>query len=292
VGGTGRCPRRANDPRNATEQSTTGAHMDAQLLDQFVTYRDERAFEALVARHGPMVLGVCRQVLNDPHDADDAFQATFVVLARRAGSIRNPPVVGTWLYGVASRIARQIRSDAARRRQIERKQGEVHAREQSVEVSPVESDADDEARKELRLALHEELARLPDKYRSPIVLCYLQGQTHEQAAAQLRWPVGTVKGRLSRARELLQRRLSRRPLAIPATQCIVALSRDALADVPRTLRETTVRAAVSIARGEPIPVGVGGIPSRVLALARRASASPLARLAAGALNRRTSRPGP
>ena len=171
-----------------------------QLLDRYASRRDETAFDALVARHGPMVLGVCRRVLDDPHAVEDAFQATFLVLVRKAGSLGQRDAIGHWLYGVACRVALRARCEAARRRSRE------------VPVARVVSIArdDEPCPDELAPALDEELSRLPQKYRAPVVLCYLEGLTHEEAARQLHWPIGSVKGRLSRARELLRGRLARR----------------------------------------------------------------------------------
>jgi RNA polymerase sigma factor (sigma-70 family) len=178
---------------------------DEQLLDQFLGpdgTAAEDAFAALVRRHGPMVRGVCRRTLGRPHDAEDAFQATFLVLARKAGRIRDSRALGRWLYRVASRIAVNSRTASARRRAHEGRGAGMSA----VPPGP-EHDA---ARSVLRLALHEEIDRLPATYRSAVVFCYLEERTNEEAAAALRWPVGTVKSRLARARELLRARLTRR----------------------------------------------------------------------------------
>ena len=155
----------------------------------------EAAFAALVARHGPMVLGVCRCALPDPNDVEDAFQATFLVLVRRARSVRVGDSLGRWLYGVARRVAAkaQARSERARIRSL------PLGREPVASEPPAD-------RIELLAALDEEVSRLPEKYLAPVVLCDLEGLTHAQAAARLRWPVGTVSGRLSRARDLLKNR--------------------------------------------------------------------------------------
>ena len=174
-----------------------------QLLERYAVRRDEAAFAALVARHAPMVLGVCRRVLHDPDDVEDAFQATFLVLARKAGVLRPRDPLGHWLYGVAHRVSLRARSEAARRRSRERpaRPGES---EPEAAVSPEAPDAD------LGAVIDDELKRLPATYRAAVVLCYLDGLTHEEAARQLGWPIGTVKGRLSRARGLLRDRLTRR----------------------------------------------------------------------------------
>ena len=175
---------------------------DPDLLRRFLENREEAAFAALVERHGPMVLGVCRHLVTNAADADDAFQATFLVLVRRASSIRKPQLLGNWLYGVAHRVAARARLQAARRRDRERPEVEMMATDPSREAS------------EWNPVLHEELNHLPEKYRAPMVLCYLQGKTNQEAAQLLSWPVGTVKGRLTRARELLKKRLTRRGVSL------------------------------------------------------------------------------
>jgi RNA polymerase sigma factor (sigma-70 family) len=229
------------------DRGTVAALDEGQLLERFVAGRDEAAFEALVARHGPMVLGVCRRLLADPNDADDAFQATFLVLVKKAHSIRDAALLGNWLYGVAYRVAARARAQSARRR----------AREApGAEEAAVEASRDGE-RGELRSVIDEEVNRLPEKYRAPIVLCYLQGQTHEAAAERLRWPVGTVRSRMARARELLRARLVRRGLALPAGVLGATLAAEsASAAVSPALREATVRAALQVAAGKAIAAGV------------------------------------
>ena len=169
---------------------------DRVLLERFAERRDasdeaaEVAFAALVERHGPMVLRVCRAVLGDRHEAEDAFQATFLVLASRARSIRRGDSVGSWLHGVALRVANRARWRSARRRHHERRHAEMTATTEADEShSRVPDDVD--------RVLHEEIGRLPEKYRRPVVLCYLEGLTHDQAADQLGWPVGTVRRRLA-----------------------------------------------------------------------------------------------
>ena len=167
---------------------TVGDLSDGHLLDLFVTRRDEAAFAALIERHGPMVQRVCRQVLGDPHDAQDASQAVFLVLARRARSIRCRGSLASWLHGVALRTASKARTAAARRRVHERRAGEMRARA-AYGRAPGEDPSWPE--------VHEELDRLPEKFREPIVLCHLEGLTREMAAQQLGWPVGTVQSRLA-----------------------------------------------------------------------------------------------
>ena len=210
-----------------------------QLLNRYVTRRDESAFEALVARHGPMVLGVCRGMLTDPHAVEDAFQATFLVLVRRAGSLGEHDAIGHWLYGVARRVALRARSETARK----------HAWEKPISGVDPAGGGTDPDHFELAARLHEELTRLPAVYRAPVVLCYLEGLTHEEAARQLHWPVGTVKGRLARAKDMLRGRLWRRGM-MPSIGLIAAtLARDATAAVPASLIQSTVRAALHVSAG-------------------------------------------
>jgi RNA polymerase sigma factor (sigma-70 family) len=192
---------------------------DSQLLARFLARRDEAgelAFEAIVKRHGPMVQSVCRQVLDDPTDIHDAWQAVFVVLARRADAIRKRQSLGSWLHGVAVRVAARARVSAIRRgirdRRTLQAADEVATLARgsgSVELSAVE-------RHERDGVVHREVGRLPEKYRAPIVLCYMEGLTHDEAAASLNWPVGTVRSRLSRGRDALRRRLGRKGVSVPA----------------------------------------------------------------------------
>ena len=222
-----------------------GGLSDGQLLDRFATGRGEVAqlsFEALVDRHGPMVLRVCQRLLDDPNDADDVFQATFLVLLRQAGQIRDRGSVSSWLHGVAARIAARAKVEAARRRRIER-----------GAVRPVIEVDDSAERRDLESLIQQELSRLPEKYRAPIVLCYLEGLTHEGAAEQLGWPVGTVRGRLARARDLLRARLTRRGVAPTAGVAIVeSLTESVRAAVPTALSEATYQAAKRVASGQNV----------------------------------------
>jgi RNA polymerase sigma factor (sigma-70 family) len=177
---------------------------DEQLIDQFLTAQkedSESAFETLLKRHGPMVLGVCRHVLRRDQDAEDAFQATFLVLARKAGTIHNREILGCWLHEVAYRTAIRARERRAR----------STPRMEIQEVAESHSGPENAAsRNELRLLLRAEVDGLPAKYRSLVLHTYMEGKSNEQVARLLRCPVGTVKGRLSRARDLLRARLSRR----------------------------------------------------------------------------------
>lgn len=228
---------------------------DAQLLAGFCSESNPRAFELLVRRHGPMVWRVCRDELGDTPDAEDAFQATFLVFVRRASSIREGAAVGGWLYGVAQRVATRARHVAARRR----------ARERQVEVMTAVSPAPGEEadRRELRPLIHAELARLPAKYRVPLVLCYLEGHTYDEAARRLRLPLGTLKNRLGKGRELIRSRLARRGVTVASMLLLFLLSETADA-VPDDLVDSTVHQGVLTADRGAIPET---IPRAVAALA-------------------------
>jgi len=180
-----------------------GERTDRQLLEAFARCGDESAFTLLVHRHGSLVLGVCRRVLGNAADAEDAFQATFLVLARKADKVAWHESVRNWLYGVAHRIARKARMLQARRAQKEREAGTAE-----------KSSALESAWAEVRGVLDEELHNLPAKYRAPLLLCCLDGKTREEAAAELGWSVGSVKGRLERGREMLRERLRGRGLTL------------------------------------------------------------------------------
>ncbi|AGA31544.1 sigma-70 family RNA polymerase sigma factor [Singulisphaera acidiphila] len=182
---------------------------DEQILERFAIHHDGAAFRALVARHGSTVLAVCRRFLRDPNDVEDAFQATFVILVRKAGGLRDREALGPWLYGVAYRVASRARADAVRRR-----------RRESVDEEAIALvSAPDPGLPELRWLLDEEIARLPHKLRLPVVLCLMEGQTYDEAANQLRWTSSMVRGRLAEARSRLRERLIRRgeaPFAVLA----------------------------------------------------------------------------
>jgi RNA polymerase sigma factor (sigma-70 family) len=178
---------------------------DGKLLESFIIRRDEAAFGALVRRHGPMVLGVCRRVLRNAHDAEDAFQAAFLVLARKAASIRQRELLGNWLYGVAYRTALGAKAAAARRRFKERQVSEPAQREAAAEA---------DVWLDVQPLLDQELSRLPDKYRVPVVLCDLEGRTRKEAARQLGIPEGTLSGRLTTARRRLAQRLTRQGVVL------------------------------------------------------------------------------
>ncbi len=224
---------------------------DGQLLERFASASRrgvgaandaEAAFETILARHGSTVLAVCRHVLGDDHAAEDAFQATFLVLVRRAASmrVRENGSLGAWLHGVAYRTALKARKGAFRRRARENRMARPEAR--AGHAVPTVEEADSGA------ALHAEVTRLPAKYRVPVVLCYFEGRTHDEAAAALRWPVGTVRCRLFRARELLRSRLTRRGLAPAGLAGTAFLAPAARSEVPASLLRATLDAAI---RGVP-----------------------------------------
>jgi RNA polymerase sigma factor (sigma-70 family) len=218
---------------------------DAQLLARFVKGRDEPAFAALVVRHGPMVLGVCRRLVRDAQEAEDAFQATFLVLARKAAVIQRQPLLAGWLYGVAYRVAVRLRGQTIRRRTRE---------QHDVDLTTLAA-SDDGGYSDTHPLVHEEVGRLPDKYRSAVILCYLEGKTNEEAALQLRWPVGSVKSRLSRARDLLRTRLTRRGLTLSAGLLTTVLLVNKASASP-ALADATIRGAALYAAGDAVAGGL------------------------------------
>jgi RNA polymerase sigma factor (sigma-70 family) len=229
------------------------AARDGDLLVDFVRHRDPAAFEQLVRRHGPMVLGVCRRVLGDAHDADDAFQATFLVLARRAAAVAPRDAVGNWLYGVAYRTALEARRMAARRRARE-----VHLAE--LPQPAVESET---ASPELSAVLDHELSRLPDRLRLPVVLCDLEGRTRREVARQLGIPDGTLSNRLAAARRLLAKRLASRGVTLSAGGLALLLARDGSATVPAGLVRSTIEAAIA-ASSTVVPAAVSALTYEVI----------------------------
>jgi RNA polymerase sigma factor (sigma-70 family) len=230
---------------------------DALLLDRFIRQRDEAAFTALVARHGPMVLRVCQRIVGDRHAAEDAFQATFLILARRARTIRRPAALASWLHGVARHAA--LKAGDAGRRRLETPAADLAPPDPHPDVLDVLS-----AREALRI-LDEEVRGLPEAYRLPVILCYLEGCTQEEAARQLGWTPGSVKGRLERGRQRLHQRLVRRGLTLAATVALVEFAHATSADPAVALAALTVRAASAFAVGGA--VGVSGITADVMALA-------------------------
>ena len=228
---------------------------DAQLLERFHTQSDAGAFEALVGRHGPMVLSVCRGILRHPHDAEDAFQATFLVLVRKGGGIRGRDALAGWLYQVAHRVAIQANIAAARRRTIERQVAQMAVA--TGTNGPAASD-------ELLRTLHDEISRLPEKYRLPVIYCDLRGMTQAQAAGQLHWSERTIHHRLAEGRARLKRRLARRGLAPDGASLAVVFLREAQAAVPAAWSEATVRAALATVN-HSITVGVVSAAANQLA---------------------------
>jgi RNA polymerase sigma factor (sigma-70 family) len=237
--------------RRVVNREGTGELTDALLLERFARTRDEASFELLLWRHGPMVLATCARLLARSEDVEDAFQATFLTLARRADTIHKRESVGSWLYKVAYRVALEARAAEVRR---------VERAKQSARLPFAESGSDpacSAACGELWRVVDEEVSRLPEKYRAPVVLCYLEGKTHEEAARELGWPKGTVSTRLTRARTLLQPRLARRGFAL-ATGGLVARwgGTAATAAVPADLIRSTMRATFGIPVGGTISAKV------------------------------------
>ncbi|WP_083671110.1 sigma-70 family RNA polymerase sigma factor [Singulisphaera sp. GP187] len=233
--------------RSLFNVGTIGDMTDGQLLERFAIGGEagELAFAALVERHGAVVLQICRAILRDEHEAEDAFQATFLVLVRKAGSLWVRDSLGPWLHQVAYRAARCSRSAIVRRTARERRTVEVIAARRDPGC------ADDG--EELRAAIHEEIERMPERYRVLVLLCDLEGRTHEQAARHLGCPVGTVKSRLSRGRTRLRDRLIRRGLIVPAGSFVAGiLPRTSRAIPPVSWSDATTRAAIQIAAGQPL----------------------------------------
>jgi RNA polymerase sigma factor (sigma-70 family) len=239
----GTSPEAQRNLRGLFTLGVAGSLSDGQLLDRFVDRRGEAAedaFAALVERHGPMVLGVCRRVLNHSQEAEDAFQATFLVLARKAATIARRETLASWLYGVALRTARDARGRASRRK----------AREEKVVPATHFDPARDELMSELRSILDEELARLPDRFRAALLLCELEGLSRRDASMRLGIAEGTLSSRLARAKVMLRDRLSRRGLFATTAGLTAALVKEAqAAAVPVTLAESTSRAAALSAAG-------------------------------------------
>jgi RNA polymerase sigma factor (sigma-70 family) len=245
--------------RRAVLRQDGAGWTDGQLLASFINQKDEAAFEALVHRHGPMVFGVCRRVIGHHHDAEDAFQATFLVLARKASSVRPRERVANWLHGVALRTAMKAKAVRAKRR----------GREKQLTAMPEPEAAQQGQWCDLQPLLDQELNGLPENYRLPILLCDLEGQTivasGKGAARQLGWPQGTVAGRLARGRKLLAKRLANRGVVLPAGSLAAVLSQNpASADVPTSLMGCTVKAATLVAAGQATVAGV--VPAKVATL--------------------------
>jgi RNA polymerase sigma factor (sigma-70 family) len=250
----------SEDVHSLFQHGAMGVWADGKLVSHFLSEQAgcEGAFRVLLHRHGPMVLTVCRRVLGDPHAAEDAFQATFLVLVKKASSIRDRDVLTGWLYGVALRVARKAKAQAARRQVVERQAAERP-----------EGTRDDQDRAEIRSLIHEEIGRLPARYREPLLLCYLEGLRHHEIAERLECPVGTVESRLSRGREQLRSRLVRRGLApTAAVQGAMLMAKDASAAVPNSLVEATIRCASGFASRRAVAKVVA---TSVASLARASS---------------------
>lgn len=205
---------------------------DQELLQRYVQNRSEAAFEELMHRHGALVWGVCQRMLSHKQDTEDAFQATFIVLSKKAGTVHRPERLAHWLYGVACFAARNVRKGRLRRKFREQSVGELHDVPDHRhtlwnEVSPLVDD---------------ELARLPSKYRLPLVLCCLEGMTHQDAAKLLHWPIGTLAGRISRGRELLRHRLMKQGVVVSSAMLTGFLSQEVMAGyIPATVISSCVR---------------------------------------------------
>jgi RNA polymerase sigma factor (sigma-70 family) len=238
--------------RRLASEATPDPDADAVLLGRFVRHRDEDAFAALVRRHGPMVRRVCRRALADPGAADDAFQAAFCVLARKAASVHPPGALASWLYGVACRVARKARAAEVRRR------GRVTTFPDLDPPDPRPDPLADLSARELLAAVDEEVQRLPEVYRLPVILCCLEGRTREEAARQLGWTQGSVKGRLERGRVRLHARLLRRGLTLAAGLAALECTRRTVgAAIPALLAGTTVRSALAFASAPDAAAAVG-----------------------------------
>ncbi len=221
--------------RRETSHLITPTMSDRELLDRFVEDRDESAFSTVVARHGAMVLGVCARVLRHRQDAEDALQATFLVLARKAGTVRKRTSLASWLHGVACHAAKNVKRSLARR----------SAREAAVVRLQPERDEGDPHWREVQVVLDEEIRKLPERYRIPLVLCYFEGKTRDEAAQEVGWSVGTLRGRLDCGRDLLRSRLARRGLTLSAALFAGALAKDAAsAAVSPALTQTIVNAGL------------------------------------------------
>ncbi len=231
--------------RNVAHLHDSAQVGDAELLERFIAHRDQGAFELLVRRHGPMVLGVCRRVLGNEKDAEDAFQATFLVLVRKATAIIPRTQVGNWLHGVAHKTALKAKAMVQKRRVKEREAGVARRR-----------NATDDTWESLLEILDGELNALPEKYRAPIVLCDLEGLSYREAAARLRCPQGTLSGRLTRARALLARRVARHGVPVTTVALAALLAREASAAVPPSLVAWAIKAGAVFAAGKALTEGV------------------------------------
>jgi len=238
-----------------------GGLTDGRLLERFLDDRDQAAFELLVWRHGPMVLRVCRRIIRDLHGAEDAFQATFLTLAYKAGSIGKRESVGSWLYKVAYRIALRARDGLSKRVTRERPLAD------SLVAEDVRDPADAAAWRELGPLLDAEVQRLPEKYRAAFILCCLDGKTNEEAAEELGCPKGTLLSRLARAREQLRKRLERRGLALSGAVFPLLAHPNGwpLVKDSSALVDTTVRMALKFVQEPNTPAAVASTVARLVA---------------------------
>jgi RNA polymerase sigma factor (sigma-70 family) len=232
--------------RTAALQGEGAGLTDGQLLESFVSRRETAALEVLVRRHGPMVWGVCRRVLSNYHDAEDAFQATFLVLVRKAGSVMPKEMVGNWLYGVAHQTARKVKATRAKRR----------IREPQQTTMPEPAVVEPDLWNDLQPVLDRELSLLPDKYRAVIVLCDLEGKSRQEAARQLGCAEGTVGSRLARGRVMLAKRLVRHALVVSGGALAATLPQAASAGVPTSVVSATIKAVTLVAAGQAATSGV------------------------------------
>jgi RNA polymerase sigma factor (sigma-70 family) len=251
----------AQQLRQIAQTARFGPLSDRELLERFVASRDRTVLEALVRRHGGLVLAACRQVLAEPADVEDAFQATFLLLLQKAGSVQWRPSLGNWLFGAAHRIAVRVRANAVRRRQCEAEAGRLALGSQPPP---------DLSWREAVEALHEELDRLPDRYRLPLLLCYLQGKSRDEAAEQLGWTPGSLKGRLERGRELLRQRLVRRGITLSAGLLGAVANSSAAGALPPRLVQATLTAATSGPRAA-VAALTGGVSAMLTSKVKLAS---------------------
>jgi RNA polymerase sigma factor (sigma-70 family) len=251
--------------RSLAAVHTSRDSSDRQLLARFLQADDEAAFTLLVDRHGPMVLGLCRRVLRHKHDADDACQATFLVLARKAASLRKQESLSSWLHGVAYRISANLKRQHARRQRREQQATRPSARPALAQAAD-----GDITWRELQTVLDEELERLPERYRAPLILCYLEGKTRDEAAQQLGAKPGALHGLLERGRKLLRDRLTRRGLTLSAALVGAALTETAAkAALAPAFAVASAQAALALARGQTVAPGL--IAPQVLSLVKEAS---------------------
>ena len=228
---------------------------DGQIMDRFVEKRDEAAFAALVRRHGPMVWGVCQRIAGRTADAEDAFQAAFLVLVRKAAAIEPREAVGNWLYGVACHTALKARTACLK----------LHAKEKQVANMPEPAHHLRDDREELQAMLDRELSALPDKYRLPVVLCHLEGRTRKAVAAQLKIPEGTLSSRLATAHRMLAKRLARHGLAVSGGSLAAFFAQSAAsASVPASVVSSTIKTAMLVAASNGVAAGI--VSSKVVAL--------------------------